>query len=128
MNAIPAEKFIHESRGGTIIDVRSPNEFAAGHIPNATNIPLFSDEQRATIGTIYADAGRDEAVSKGLEFVGPKMADFVHQTRALLSGNRSDVAFVHCWRGGMRSQSFAWLLETSGINVRVLSGLSLIHI
>ena len=36
-----------------IIDVRSPGEFAAGHIPGAVNIPLFTDEERARVGTIY---------------------------------------------------------------------------
>jgi tRNA 2-selenouridine synthase len=29
-----------------LIDVRSPGEFAKGHIPNATNLELFTDEER----------------------------------------------------------------------------------
>jgi tRNA 2-selenouridine synthase len=31
-----------------LIDVRSPGEFAKGHVPNATNLELFSDEERSS--------------------------------------------------------------------------------
>ena len=37
----------------TIIDVRSPAEFADDHIPGAINLPVLNDQQRAEIGTIY---------------------------------------------------------------------------
>ena len=36
-----------------IIDVRSPGEYAHAHIPNAFSLPLFTDEERAAIGTTY---------------------------------------------------------------------------
>ena len=39
------------------IDVRSPGEFAAGHIPDAVNIPLFSDSERAEVGIAYKNQG-----------------------------------------------------------------------
>jgi len=132
MSIASAEEFYRESRSGLLIDVRSPGEFAAGHIPGATNVPLFTDEERAIVGTLYTETGRDEALEKGLEFVGPKMAPFVRQTRQLLSDHvaskdadsdsTSNPVWIHCWRGGMRSQSFAWLLETAGFDVRVLDG------
>jgi tRNA 2-selenouridine synthase len=32
-----------------LIDVRSPGEFAKGHVPNATNLELFSDEERVVV-------------------------------------------------------------------------------
>ena len=124
MNTVFAEDFYRDSQGGIIIDVRSPVEYAAGHIPGATNIALFTDDQRAIVGTLYAKSGRDDAIEKGLEFIGPKMVGFVRQAKKLLAN--SDCAdapiFVHCWRGGMRSQSFAWLMDTAGLNVRVLHG------
>jgi len=126
MNNLSAECFYRESFGGLIIDVRSPVEFSAGHIPGATNVPLFSDDEREHVGTLYAESGREVALEKGLEYVGPKMAGFVRQTRELLADgttkSESQMAFVHCWRGGMRSQSFAWLLGTAGFDVRVLEG------
>ena len=37
----------------TIIDVRSPAEFAEDHLPGAINLPVLDNEQRATVGTIY---------------------------------------------------------------------------
>ena len=36
-----------------IFDVRSPSEYASGHVPGAVSVPLFSDEDRAEIGTVY---------------------------------------------------------------------------
>lgn len=45
-----------------IVDVRSPAEYLAGHIPGAVNIPLFSNEERAVVGTAYAKNGNQRAV------------------------------------------------------------------
>ncbi|MFI5150838.1 MAG: tRNA 2-selenouridine(34) synthase MnmH [Bacteroidia bacterium] len=100
-----------------VIDVRSPGEYEKGHIPGAHNIPLFTNEERARVGTLYKKTGKDEAVMLGLEIVGPKMAGFVKESRALAVNNK---VLVHCWRGGMRSGSFAWLLQTSGIEASTL--------
>ena len=36
-----------------IIDVRSPVEYAKGHVPRAVNLPLFSNEERVTTSTFY---------------------------------------------------------------------------
>ena len=38
---------------GPIIDVRSPNEYYKGHLPNSFNIPLFNNEEREEVG-IYS--------------------------------------------------------------------------
>jgi tRNA 2-selenouridine synthase len=113
----PAE-FLAKSQSFPIIDVRSPAEYAHAHIPGAINIPLFNNEERAKVGTCYKQAGKDAAVLLGLKLVGPKLASFVTQSKAL---NSPDV-LVHCWRGGMRSGSFAWLLETAGMRVSTLAG------
>ncbi len=101
------------------MDVRTPAEFASGHIPGAYNIPLFSDEERAVVGTLYVRTGREEAIEKGLEFVGPKMAGIVRAAKELCGGRE---IFLYCWRGGMRSGSVAWLLETAGLRVTLLDG------
>ncbi|MFS8630333.1 MAG: hypothetical protein LOD92_04090 [Bacillales bacterium] len=42
------------------VDVRSPGEFADSHIPNAVNIPLLTNEERAEVGTIYKRIGKKE--------------------------------------------------------------------
>lgn len=115
-----ANVFFQDSRDHLLIDVRSPREYSDGHIPLAVNIPIFDDAERAVVGTLYAESGRSAAVEKGLEFVGPKMVDFVRQTRSKLNPNQK--VYVHCWRGGMRSQAFAWLLSTAGFDVTVLDG------
>lgn len=94
-----------------IIDVRSPKEFAQGHIPGATSLPLFTDEERAVVGTLYKQQGRDAAVLEGLRIVGPKLTAIVEQARALAPDGRIR---VHCWRGGERSGSVAWLLDKAG--------------
>ncbi|MCP9808886.1 tRNA 2-selenouridine(34) synthase MnmH [Cyanobium sp. HWJ4-Hawea] len=106
---LSVESFLQEP--GPIIDVRSPGEFGQGHIPGARNLALFSDEERALVGTAYKQQGRAAAVGLGLELVGPKLAEL---GRAL-AGHQSDpdqsqeALRIHCWRGGMRSASIAWL-------------------
>ncbi|MBK8498006.1 MAG: tRNA 2-selenouridine(34) synthase MnmH [Flavobacteriales bacterium] len=94
-----------------IIDVRSPGEFAHGHIPGAHSLPLFSNEERVIVGTLYKQQGRDAAVLEGLRIVGPKLAAIVEEARALAPDGRIR---VHCWRGGERSGSVAWLLDKAG--------------
>jgi rhodanese-related sulfurtransferase len=74
---VPAEKFWQIAQNKLLIDVRSPGEFAEDHIPGAINIPLFENEERAEIGTLYQKSGHDEAVLRGLEIVGPKMRQLV---------------------------------------------------
>ncbi len=110
--------FLHQSQALPIIDVRSPSEFRQGHIPGAINIPLFNDEERAAVGTTYVQVGREQAVLQGLGFVGPKMRAFCEQVLKM----KSEQLLVHCWRGGMRSQSMAWLFETVGKKCTVLEG------
>lgn len=94
-----------------LIDVRSPKEFAQGHIPGAVSMPLFSDDERAVVGTLYKQQGRDAAVLEGLRIVGPKLAGMVEQARTIAPDGRIR---VHCWRGGERSGSVAWLLDKAG--------------
>ena len=102
-----------------LLDVRTPGEFAEGHIGGAISMPLFSDEERSIVGTIYKQQGADKALLKGLEFVGPRMKWLVEQAQQHAANGK---VAVHCWRGGKRSGSVAWLLDTAGLDVMVLSG------
>jgi tRNA 2-selenouridine synthase len=81
---------------------------------------LFDNRERAEIGTLYKQVSRDAAVLRGLELVGPKLAYFVRTARELAPDGGE--VLVHCWRGGMRSGSMAWLLETAGIPTATLQG------
>lgn len=94
-----------------IIDVRSPGEFDRGHIPGAFNLPLFSNDERAIVGTLYKRQGRDAALLEGLRIVGPKLAALVERAQHVAPSRR---VRVHCWRGGERSGSVAWLLDKAG--------------
>ncbi len=91
-----------------IVDVRSPIEFHKAHIPNAYNVPLFSDLEREIIGTIYKKEGKDKAISQGLKFVGNKLDSYVDIIKNITDSTK---LIIHCWRGGKRSSSMAWLLE-----------------
>ncbi len=102
-----------------LIDVRSPSEFARAHIPNAHSLPLFNDEERAKVGTMYKQMSPEAALLKGLEIVGPKMSGFVKKA-IKWSPNRK--VMVHCWRGGKRSGSVAWLLKFAGFDVLTIEG------
>ncbi len=116
---LSAPAFLEAAGSLPVLDVRSPSEYLQGHIPGAFSFPLFNDEERAVVGTIYKNSGRKDAIIKGLEFIGPKMKSMVIQASAI--ARKGDV-LVHCWRGGMRSESVAWLLNIAGINSSVLEG------
>ncbi|MEA5109758.1 tRNA 2-selenouridine synthase [bioreactor metagenome] len=104
-----------------LIDVRSPSEFLQGHLPHAVNIPLFTDEERAVVGTRYHDAGKDAALLVGLEFAGVKLPDYVKKLNKLTKGKTREI-ILYCWRGGMRSASLAWLFSTAGYHASVIEG------
>ena len=118
--SIDISRFLQQSYNtNAVIDVRTPKEFEQGHIPGAVNIPLFSNEERVVVGTLYKQQGKQPAILKGIEFVGPKMTDIVNKAQAVAKDN---TLYLHCWRGGMRSGSVAWLLELYGIKVFTLKG------
>ncbi len=118
-NFIDIQQYFALKADYTVIDVRSPIEFAQGHLPGAYNVPLFSNEERAVVGTLYKQQGKADAIKKGLELVSPNLVQYVATTKALLKDNR---VIVHCYRGGMRSKNFAWLLDIAGLDVKILKG------
>lgn len=114
---------------GPIFDVRSPGEFAQGRLPGACNLPLFTNEERAHIGTLYKQTGRKQAVIEGMRYAAPKFAYFVEEVERALLATRCETqrttegtAKIQCWRGGMRSGSVAMLLEMAGIPTVTLLG------
>ncbi|HVU99557.1 MAG TPA: tRNA 2-selenouridine(34) synthase MnmH [Puia sp.] len=102
-----------------IVDVRTPAEFTHGHIPGAVNIPLFTNEERVTVGTTYKQQGREAAILLGFDLTGSKWSAFIRQ--ALELAPEKKVA-VHCWRGGMRSAAMAWALDLYGFDVSLIQG------
>ena len=118
-DSLPIDLFLSHSAEKLIIDVRSPIEFTKGHVPGAINIPLFDDLERAEIGTLYKAKGKEEAVMKGLELVSPKLTELIRQAK---ENTKTNDVYVYCARGGMRSNSFGWLLNTAGLKVKIMQG------
>ena len=121
---IEIEEFLKlEKENIPIIDVRSSAEYNHAHIPNAHNVYLFNDEERKEIGTIYKQIGREEAVLKGLEFIAPRMTNILKSIDEITKNyNNSNKILMHCFRGGMRSESVAWLCSNYKYDVYVLKG------
>lgn len=118
MHIARIENFLALRSSFPVLDTRSPGEFDSGHMGHAMNLPLFDNEERARVGTAYKQQSKQQAVKLGLEIVGPKMVGLVEAAEKLAAEH----LLVHCWRGGMRSKSVAWLLETYGFEVTVLDG------
>ena len=102
---------------GPILDVRAPAEYAQGHVPGALSLPLFTDEERARIGTTYKQVNPEKAVLLGLDYFGPNMRRMVEKAQKLAPARR---VRLHCWRGGMRSGAVQWLLTLAGFEVTML--------
>jgi tRNA 2-selenouridine synthase len=123
--AIPSQKtidinrFLENSKDIPVIDVRTPNEYFAGHIPGAINIPLFDDDERKKVGITYSNEGSINAIVKGLELAGPKLCG---KLKAALKAARDKKLLVYCWRGGMRSETMAWLFSLGNICTEILRG------
>jgi tRNA 2-selenouridine synthase len=116
---IDISDFLNLNPAIPLIDVRTPAEYTQGHIPGAFNVPLFTNEERVTVGTTYKQAGREEAIILGFDLTGNKWSGFIQQ--ALNIAPVKKIA-VHCWRGGMRSGAMAWALDLYGFEVYLIQG------
>ncbi len=110
----------HLSRYSAIIDVRSPSEFAADHLPGAINLPVLSDDERVNVGTIYKQQSRFLARRIGAACVARNIAH--HLETALKDADPRFWPLLYCWRGGMRSNAMATILSQIGWRVTVLEG------
>ncbi len=121
MVSLPIEDYLkkYKEEKVLLIDARSEGEFERGHIPGAINIPLLNNEHRVIIGTLYKQKGRQEAVLKGLELVGPLFHSIALKVKELSASNK---VMVYCWRGGMRSSIFCWVIGMAGFQASVLKG------
>lgn len=99
--------------------MRTPAEFEQGHVPGARNLPLFSNAERAEVGTLYKQDSPQAAFLRGLDFAGEKMRWYVERAMELAPDRR---VILHCWRGGRRSGSMAWLLAQAGFSVQTVEG------
>ncbi|GEK91812.1 tRNA 2-selenouridine(34) synthase MnmH [Alkalibacterium kapii] len=113
----PEELYYLKNQKHTLVDVRSPKEFEEATIPGAINIPLFSTEERALVGTIYNEEGQDAAKELGLDIFSKKLPEFIKAFKEL-----GTPVTVFCWRGGMRSKTAATVNNLMNVPVSRLKG------
>lgn len=118
----PIEILTHwrDDRIDEIIDVRSPAEFADDHIPGAINLPVFSNDERAYIGTLYKQKSPFIARREGAALLSANVAKHIQQT--LIDRPENWRPLVHCWRGGQRSRAFAHICGEIGWASFLLEG------
>ena len=101
-----------------IVDVRSAAEYKGGSVPGAVNVPLFDEDERSVIGTIYKHGGQDKAIAQGFSYVEEKLAELLGAFEPF----RDKTVAVFCARGGMRSRSIVNLLLQSGYTAYQITG------
>jgi tRNA 2-selenouridine synthase len=104
----------------TIIDARSPAEFADDHLPDAVNWPVLDDDERRAVGTEYKQVSAFDARKHGAAMVARRVAEIVE--RHVADKPREWQPLVYCWRGGQRSGTLAWFLGQIGFRVHALQG------
>ena len=119
VNSISIEEYFAIEHQVCLIDVRSEGEFNAGRIAHSTNIPILNDEERKVVGTIYKHNGSQNAVLKGLELTGPHLNERLKLALKKVAGRG---VVLHCWRGGMRSEFFAFLFHYYGLKPMIIKG------
>jgi tRNA 2-selenouridine synthase len=108
------------ARYDTVIDCRSPAEYAEDHIPGAISAPVLDDAERATVGTMYRQLSPFDAKRLGASLVAKNVA---HHVQTLFASKpREWRPLVYCWRGGKRSGAMAHILREIGWDARTLEG------
>ncbi len=119
---VPIHTLLALAKTNPLFDVRSPAEYTHAHIPNAINLPIFTDTQRAEIGTSYKQKSVQDAIKIGLKYFGADLTKHIEIVEKQLAITSDKKVLVHCWRGGMRSGAMAWLLDFYGFEVVLLEG------
>ena len=103
----------------TIIDVRSPAEYATDHVPSAVNLPVLDNDQRHEVGSLYKD---DKLAARrvGMGYVAKALSDLA--ARELVDKPDSWSPLVYCWRGGMRSSTVVDALRKVGWKAESIQG------
>ena len=100
------------------VDVRTPKEYKEGSIGKCYNIPIFSNEEREIVGTVYKNESRQKAKILAVEAVSKKLPD-IYKSFLEIFKEHKKVA-IYCARGGMRSQTLGNLLSSLGHHVIIV--------
>ncbi len=104
----------------TLIDVRSPAEFAEDHLPGAVNWPVLDDDERARVGTLYVNDSPLAARKLGAALVASNIGSLL--LAHVQDRPRDWRPLVYCWRGGQRSGSLSLVLAQVGFHTLQLQG------
>lgn len=104
----------------SILDARSPSEFAEDHLPGAASWPVLEDDERRQVGTLYVQTGPLPARKLGAVMVARNIAQ--HLERWTADKPREWQPLVYCWRGGQRSGALAWFLDQIGFRTTRVAG------
>lgn len=104
----------------SIIDARTPSEYALDHIPSAHNAPTMSDDERVRIGTTYKQLSAFEAKKRGAALAARNIATHIEQL--FMDKPKDWRPLVYCWRGGNRSGSMVTILRAIGWRAQQLQG------
>jgi tRNA 2-selenouridine synthase len=104
----------------SIIDVRTPLEFAEDHVPGALNAPVLSNEERVVVGTMYKQVSPFEATKYGAALVAKNIA--VHLETLFADRPINWKPLIYCWRGGKRSGAMTTWFRMIGWKACQLEG------
>ncbi|MEX0738238.1 MAG: tRNA 2-selenouridine(34) synthase MnmH [Pseudohongiella sp.] len=104
-----------------LIDTRAPVEFARGAFPDAVNLPLMTDDERAAVGTCYKEHGQQAAMALGHQLVNGETK--TQRINAWLEHARQHpTGYLYCFRGGLRSQICQQWLHDAGLDYPRVEG------
>ena len=106
-------------RYSEIIDVRSPAEYEQDHIPGAINLPVLDDLQRTEVGILYKE-NSFEARRLGASLISANISRHIQEN--MMDHGKDYQPLLYCWRGGMRSRSFTFILKSIGWDATVIHG------
>ncbi len=119
IKVLEIEDFLKLGDAVPLLDARSESEFIQGHLPGSLNQPILNNEHRKIIGTLYKQSGKEAAVMKGFQLVGPLFYPIFKSIRKQAIEKK---LAVYCWRGGMRSNILAWMMHLADYEVYLLKG------
>lgn len=95
-----------------LVDCRSPFEYEEDSLPDSINLPIFDDEERIAVGTLYKQDSVEKARELGIEIVSRKLPSIYKYIVALKKEYKSII--FYCSKGGYRSTSLVSLLDAIG--------------
>ncbi len=117
--SLPAEEASFRT-ADTVVDARSPAEFAEDHVPGAVSCPVLDDAERAEVGTLYKQVSPFHAKRVGAALVAKNIAR--HIETQFLDKPITWKPLIYCWRGGKRSAAMAHVLREVGWKAKILEG------